>query len=101
MIEAAVNGRADGIVTFNLSDFVGSAKQFGIEVVRPGDAVQQLEKAAFCNCSRLYLCCGRVICNPPSARLVGSSEKPAAGWHRIGPSCCSCGMNSKGERNDQ
>jgi len=31
----------------------------------------------------------------------GSSEKPVAGWQRTGPSCCSCGMNSKGERNDQ
>jgi predicted nucleic acid-binding protein len=44
VLEAAVNGRADGIVTFNLSDFVGSAKQFGIEVMRPGEAVQRLEE---------------------------------------------------------
>jgi len=44
VLEAAVNGRADGIVTFNLSDFVGPTKQFGIEVVRPGEAVKRLEK---------------------------------------------------------
>ncbi len=44
VVEAAVNGRADGIVTFNLSDFIGAAKQFGIEVVRPGETVQRLEE---------------------------------------------------------
>jgi hypothetical protein len=33
-----VNGRADSIVTFNLRDFIGPAKQFGIEVMRPGEA---------------------------------------------------------------
>jgi predicted nucleic acid-binding protein len=44
VLEAAVNGRADGIVTFNLGDFIGSAKQFGIEVMRPGEAVQRLEE---------------------------------------------------------
>jgi predicted nucleic acid-binding protein len=44
VLEAAVNGRADGIVTFNLSDFIGPAKQFGIEIVRPGEAVQLLEE---------------------------------------------------------
>ena len=44
VLEAAVNGRADGIVTFNLSDFVRSAKQFGVEVMRPGEAVKRLEQ---------------------------------------------------------
>jgi hypothetical protein len=44
VLEAAVNGRADGIVPFNLSDFIGSAKQFGIEVVRPDEATQRLEE---------------------------------------------------------
>jgi len=44
VLEAAVNGRTDGIVTFNLSDFVGPARQFGVEVMRPGQAVQQLEQ---------------------------------------------------------
>jgi hypothetical protein len=45
VLEAAVNGRADRIVTFNLSDFIGPAKQFGIGVVRPGEAVQPLEES--------------------------------------------------------
>lgn len=44
VLEAAVNGRADGSVTFNLSDFIGAAKQFGIEVMRPGEAVKRLEQ---------------------------------------------------------
>jgi len=41
--EAAVNGRADGIATFNLRDFMGPARQFGIEVMRPGEAMKRLE----------------------------------------------------------
>jgi predicted nucleic acid-binding protein len=44
VLEAAVNGRADAIVTFNLRDFIGPAEQFGIQVARPGDAVQRLEE---------------------------------------------------------
>ena len=35
--------RADGIATFNLRDFMGPAKQFGIEVMRPGEAMKRLE----------------------------------------------------------
>lgn len=44
VLEAAVNGRAEGIVTFNLRDFGAAAEQFGIRVLSPGDAVRQLEK---------------------------------------------------------
>jgi predicted nucleic acid-binding protein len=44
VLEAAVNGRADGIVTFNLRDFVSAAEQFGIAVMSPGEAVKRLEK---------------------------------------------------------
>jgi predicted nucleic acid-binding protein len=44
VLEAAVNGRADGVITFNLSDFVDPARQFGIEVMRPGEAVKRLEQ---------------------------------------------------------
>jgi len=43
VLEAAVNGRADAIVTFNLRDFVSSAKQFGIAVISSGEAVRRLE----------------------------------------------------------
>lgn len=44
VLEAAVNGRADGIVTFNLRDFVSAAEQFGIAVMSPAEAVKRLEK---------------------------------------------------------
>jgi putative PIN family toxin of toxin-antitoxin system len=44
VLEAAVNGRAEGIVTFNLRDFGAAAEQFGIRILSPGDAVRQLEK---------------------------------------------------------
>jgi putative PIN family toxin of toxin-antitoxin system len=44
VLEAAVNGRADGIVTFNLSDFRLPEDRFGIAVLSPGDVVKQLEK---------------------------------------------------------
>lgn len=44
VLEAAVNGRADIIVTFNLRDFGPSAEQFGIAILPPGEAVKRLEK---------------------------------------------------------
>lgn len=44
VLEAAVNGRADGIVTFNLRDFGPPAERFGIAVLPPGKAVERLEK---------------------------------------------------------
>ena len=44
VLEAAVNGRADVIVTFNLRDFGPSAEQFGIAILPPGEAVKRLEK---------------------------------------------------------
>ncbi len=37
VLEAAVNGHADALLTFNERDFAG-AKQFGIEISRPGPA---------------------------------------------------------------
>ena len=46
VLEAAVNDRADAIVTFNLRDFGAAAEQFGIAVLSPGDAVKRLEKTS-------------------------------------------------------
>lgn len=40
VLEAAVNGRADLLLTFNRRDFAGS-ERFGIEVERPGPAWQE------------------------------------------------------------
>lgn len=44
VLEAAVNGRAEGIVAFNLRDFGTVAERFGIQVLLPGDAVRQWER---------------------------------------------------------
>jgi putative PIN family toxin of toxin-antitoxin system len=42
VLEAAVNGHAEAIVTFNLRDFVPAAAHFGIRVERPGDVIRRL-----------------------------------------------------------
>jgi putative PIN family toxin of toxin-antitoxin system len=42
VLEAAVNGQANAIVTFNLRDFTPAVQRFGIEVVRPGEIVRRL-----------------------------------------------------------
>lgn len=43
VLETAVNGRADWLATFNLRDFASGAERFGLNVVRPGDVVRELE----------------------------------------------------------
>jgi predicted nucleic acid-binding protein len=43
VLEAAVNGGAEAIVTFNLADFRNAAPRFGIEVLSPGEAWRRLE----------------------------------------------------------
>jgi putative PIN family toxin of toxin-antitoxin system len=42
VLETAVNGRADAIVTFNRSDFGEAPKPFGIEVFEPSEIVRRL-----------------------------------------------------------
>jgi hypothetical protein len=42
VLEAAVNGNADGIATFNLKDFRPAADRFGISIWTPRDALAQL-----------------------------------------------------------
>ena len=43
VVEAAVNGRADVIVTFNQRDFDVVPRQFGIEVLRPAAVLRRIE----------------------------------------------------------
>lgn len=43
VLEAAVNGNAQGIVTFNIRDFDKAASRFVIDVVSPGDAWKRME----------------------------------------------------------
>jgi predicted nucleic acid-binding protein len=44
VLEAAFNGRADAIVTFNLRDFSMSAERLGLAVMTPGEAVKRLRQ---------------------------------------------------------
>ena len=43
VLETAVNGRADVVITFNRRDFEPAAARFGLEVMTPADAVRRLE----------------------------------------------------------
>jgi predicted nucleic acid-binding protein len=42
VLETAVNGQADGIVTFNLRDFRRVEERFGVEVMTPQQAVRRI-----------------------------------------------------------
>ena len=43
VLEAAVNGRADAIITFNRRDFGVGPSRFGIEVLSPAEALWRLK----------------------------------------------------------
>jgi putative PIN family toxin of toxin-antitoxin system len=43
VLEAAVNGQADAIVTFNQSHLREARTNFGIEVVRPAEALRRIK----------------------------------------------------------
>jgi putative PIN family toxin of toxin-antitoxin system len=45
VLDAAVNGRADAIVTFNVQDFLLEARQFQLEVWTPREALRRLRSA--------------------------------------------------------
>lgn len=44
VLETAVNGRAEIIVTFNRRDFEPAAAGFGVQILSPADAVRLLEE---------------------------------------------------------
>ena len=44
VLEAAVNGRADAIITFNRRDYGISPSRFGIEVLSPVEALSRMRK---------------------------------------------------------
>lgn len=44
VLEAAVNGRADALVTHNVRDFAMAAERFGLRVVRPGDLLVEMRR---------------------------------------------------------
>ncbi|MGD0939144.1 MAG: PIN domain-containing protein [Terracidiphilus sp.] len=43
VLEAAVNGRAEVIVTFNIKDLHDAEHSFGIDVIRPGEALRRIK----------------------------------------------------------
>jgi len=43
VLEAAINGRANALVTYNVADFDGPAERFRISVLRPGDLLKEGE----------------------------------------------------------
>ncbi len=42
VLEGAVNGRAQAIVTFNRRDYRDGPARFGIEVLTPGEALRKM-----------------------------------------------------------
>jgi len=44
VLETAVNGAADWLVTFNQRHLAGAAREFGIRVARPGDAWREVRR---------------------------------------------------------
>jgi len=42
VLEAAVNGRADAIVTFNRRDFIEAVNRFGLEIMTPAEAIASI-----------------------------------------------------------
>ncbi len=44
VFDAAVNGRADALVTFNVSDFAEAAGRFGLSVIRPAELLERIRR---------------------------------------------------------
>lgn len=44
VLEAAVNGRADALVTHNVRDFEPATRLFGVRVMLPRDVLKELQK---------------------------------------------------------
>lgn len=44
VLETAVNGRANLLVTFNVRDYGTAPARFGIEVMAPREAVERISK---------------------------------------------------------
>jgi putative PIN family toxin of toxin-antitoxin system len=42
VLEAAINGQADALVTYNVGDFSGIAERFGVAVLTPADLLRKV-----------------------------------------------------------
>lgn len=43
VLEAAINGGADAVVTYNTGDFAAAGERFGIAVLRPGEVLRRVK----------------------------------------------------------
>ena len=44
VLETAVHGKADCIVTLNVRDFYRAARNFGVRVLKPGEALERIRR---------------------------------------------------------
>jgi len=44
VLEAAVNGRAEAIITFNKRDFGSAPARFGVELLSPAEAIRRIQR---------------------------------------------------------
>ncbi len=42
VLETALNGQADALVTHNMKDFTVAAKKFGLRILRPGELLKEI-----------------------------------------------------------
>lgn len=43
VLEAAINGRADALITHNVRDFAGVVERFGVPLLTPGELLKRLK----------------------------------------------------------
>jgi putative PIN family toxin of toxin-antitoxin system len=43
VLEAAINGEADAVVTYNVADFAEAARRFEISILRPGELLKKVK----------------------------------------------------------
>ena len=44
VLEAAINGEADALVTYNLADFISAGSRFGIEILHPAELLKKVNR---------------------------------------------------------
>jgi len=44
VLEAAINGRADAVITYNVADFATAGKRFDIPILRPADVLKKVKR---------------------------------------------------------
>jgi predicted nucleic acid-binding protein len=44
VLDAAINGRADALVTHNIADFVQPARRYGLAVLPPGELLKRIRQ---------------------------------------------------------